>query len=98
MRRLRHRNIVQLLGAFRVTNETGGCAWFLMQELVTGGDVFDAVNFYSFTEEESAHVVREALEAVWCAPCRKGTSSSSPLISLPPLTATCTPKRSLTAT
>ena len=77
MRRLRHRNIVQLLGACRVTNEEGGTAWYLVQELVEGGEVFDAVNFYAFTEEESAHVVREALEAVWCGRNREGT--------LPPL-------------
>ena len=94
MRRLRHRNIVNLLGAYRVSRDedSASVAWFLVQELVSGGEVFNAANIYSFSEEEAAHVVREALEAVWCV-----RAPSRPRPSHPPA-ATCTPRRWRTAT
>ncbi|CAG9759388.1 unnamed protein product [Ceutorhynchus assimilis] len=60
LRRLKHHNIVQLLETFEDKSR-----FFLVMELVTGGELFDRiVEKGSYTEKDASDLIRQVLEAV----------------------------------
>nr|CAI5867666.1 unnamed protein product [Callosobruchus analis] len=60
LRRLKHPNIVQLLETFEDKSK-----FYLIMELVTGGELFDRiVEKGSYTEKDAADLIRQVLEAV----------------------------------
>ncbi|KAI1890231.1 hypothetical protein AGOR_G00151590 [Albula goreensis] len=55
-----HPNILQLIDTFETRKE-----YFIIQELATGGDVFDWIlDQGSYTERDASNVIRQVLEAV----------------------------------
>ncbi|KAL4622606.1 calcium/calmodulin-dependent protein kinase type IV-like [Arapaima gigas] len=55
-----HPNILQLIDTFETRKE-----YYIIQELATGGDVFDWIlDQGSYTEKDAANVIRQVLEAV----------------------------------
>ncbi|XP_072222877.1 caM kinase-like vesicle-associated, like [Leuresthes tenuis] len=55
-----HPNILQLIDAFETRKE-----YFIIQELATGGDVFDWIlDQGNYTERDASNVIRQVLEAV----------------------------------
>ncbi|XP_041860421.1 caM kinase-like vesicle-associated, like isoform X2 [Melanotaenia boesemani] len=55
-----HPNILQLIDAFETRKE-----YFIVQELATGGDVFDWIlDQGNYTERDASNVIRQVLEAV----------------------------------
>ncbi|KAM9342224.1 caM kinase-like vesicle-associated, like [Pholidichthys leucotaenia] len=55
-----HPNILQLIDTFETRKE-----YFIVQELATGGDVFDWIlNQGNYTEKDASNVIRQVLEAV----------------------------------
>ena len=60
LRRLQHSNIVQLLETFENKNR-----FYLVMELVTGGELFDRiVQKGSYSEKDASDLIRQILEAV----------------------------------
>jgi len=60
MKKLRHKNIVQLLDMYETPNDL-----FLVLELVIGGELFDQiVERGSYTESDAAGLVRQILEGI----------------------------------
>ncbi|GLD46155.1 caM kinase-like vesicle-associated, like isoform X1, partial [Lates japonicus] len=55
-----HPNILQLIDTFETRKE-----YFIIQELATGGDVFDWIlDQGNYTERDASNVIRQVLEAV----------------------------------
>nr|XP_055044657.1 caM kinase-like vesicle-associated, like [Misgurnus anguillicaudatus] len=60
LKMVKHPNILQLIDAFETRKE-----FFIIQELATGGDVFDWIlDQGNYTERDAANVIRQVLEAV----------------------------------
>ncbi|XP_039507445.1 caM kinase-like vesicle-associated, like isoform X2 [Pimephales promelas] len=60
LKMLKHPNILQLIDAFETRKE-----FFIVQELATGGDVFDWIlDQGNYTERDASNVIRQVLEAV----------------------------------
>ncbi|XP_051961106.1 caM kinase-like vesicle-associated protein [Xyrauchen texanus] len=60
LKMIKHPNILQLIDAFETRKE-----FFIIQELATGGDVFDWIlDQGNYTERDAANVIRQVLEAV----------------------------------
>ncbi|XP_036387340.1 caM kinase-like vesicle-associated, like [Megalops cyprinoides] len=60
LKMVNHPNILQLIDTFETRKE-----YFIIQELATGGDVFDWIlDQGSYTERDASNVVRQVLEAV----------------------------------
>ncbi|XP_051946703.1 calcium/calmodulin-dependent protein kinase type IV-like [Xyrauchen texanus] len=60
LKMVKHSNILQLIDAFETRKE-----FFIIQELATGGDVFDWIlDQGNYTERDAANVIRQVLEAV----------------------------------
>lgn len=60
LRRLNHSNIVRLADTFEDKYK-----YYLVMELVTGGELFDRiVSKGSYTEKDASHLIRQVLEAV----------------------------------
>ncbi|KAF6719699.1 CaM kinase-like vesicle-associated protein [Oryzias melastigma] len=58
--RVNHPNILQLIDTFETRKE-----YFIVQELATGGDVFDWIlDQGNYTERDASNVIRQVLEAV----------------------------------
>ncbi|XP_051736667.1 caM kinase-like vesicle-associated, like isoform X1 [Ctenopharyngodon idella] len=60
LKMVKHPNILQLIDAFETRKE-----FFIIQELATGGDVFDWIlDQGNYTERDASNVIRQVLEAV----------------------------------
>ncbi|KAJ8370143.1 hypothetical protein SKAU_G00101710 [Synaphobranchus kaupii] len=60
LRMLSHPNILQLMDTYETRKE-----YFIIQEIATGGDLFDWIlDQGSYTERDAANVIRQVLEAV----------------------------------
>ncbi|XP_014194325.1 caM kinase-like vesicle-associated, like isoform X3 [Haplochromis burtoni] len=60
LRAVNHPNILQLIDTFETRKE-----YFIIQELATGGDVFDWIlDQGNYTERDASNVIRQVLEAV----------------------------------
>ncbi|KAJ8259162.1 hypothetical protein COCON_G00181740 [Conger conger] len=60
LKMVNHPNILQLIDTFETRKE-----YFIIQELATGGDVFDWIlDQGSYTERDASNVIRQVLEAV----------------------------------
>ncbi|XP_061113444.1 caM kinase-like vesicle-associated protein [Conger conger] len=60
LQKLSHPNILQLMDTYETRKE-----YFIIQEIATGGDLFDWIlDQGSYTERDAANVIRQVLEAV----------------------------------